>query len=69
MSKSITLKKIICTDNFDKDYIPDTLVGENIPEWYAEQIKDFLNMKLSSNNSPNFYRCVNMDYVLKKSDI
>lgn len=58
--------KIICVDNFDHegpghDHV---LVCENINEWYGGNIVEFLNNKLSGDQSPNFYRLVPNEYKL-----
>lgn len=56
--------KIICKDNFDRESVNDTLVCENVSEYYGEIIVDFLNAKLSGDYSPNFYRLVDDEYEL-----
>jgi hypothetical protein len=58
--------KIVCTDNFDREIISDTLVCENINKYHGERIVEFLNENDSGNNSPNFYTLVEDDYKLYK---
>lgn len=57
--------KIICKDNFDRENIADTVVCENINEYYGELIVDFLNKK-GGENSPDYYKLVENNYRLWK---
>jgi len=50
--------KIIKTDNFDRDYVSDKLVCENVNQYYGKHIVDFLNNKFSGDNSSDFYKLV-----------
>jgi len=59
--------KIICVDNFDRDFKSDSLVCENISKYYGEMIVKFLNEKNKDDvNNPNFYRLVEDNYKLYK---
>lgn len=59
--------KIISTDNFQRDYKSDSLVCENVSEYYGEMIVKFLNKKNEDDeHNPNFYRLVENDYKLYK---
>ena len=58
--------KLIKTDNFDRDYIPDTLIAGHIPNTYwAEKLATMLN-DLAGTSSPDYFRAVTDDYVLKE---
>jgi len=61
--------KIICVDNFDRDYESDYLVCENVEEYYGKEIVEFLNNKHSGNESPYYYRLVEDEYKLYKFEI
>jgi hypothetical protein len=56
--------KIINVDNFDRDSVSDKLVCENVSEYYGEIIVDFLNDRLSSEHSTDFYKLVDDDHKL-----
>jgi hypothetical protein len=56
--------KIIQIDNFDRDYISDVLVCENVNEYYGKKILDFLIKSLSNDTGQNYYRLVEDDYKL-----
>lgn len=56
--------KIICKDNFDRDSVSDTLVAENVSEYYAPIIVNFMNSKLSGEHSSDYFAAVPDDYVL-----
>ncbi len=56
--------KIIQIDNFDRDYISDVLVCENVNEFYGKIILDFLNKNHSTDTGQNYYRLVENDYKL-----
>lgn len=59
--------KIIVTDNFNRDYQPESLVADNIKnEDYAKTMCNALNEKFSGTHSPNFYKIVDDDYELCK---
>ena len=56
--------KIICQDNFDRDSISDTLVCENVNEFYANFIRDCLNQKFGGEHAPSFFKVVEDDHKL-----
>ena len=58
--------KIINTDNFDREDHSDSLVCENVSEFYGKIIVKALNDKLSGSTSPDYYRLVPDDYKLYK---
>jgi hypothetical protein len=58
--------KIICVDNFARDTVNDTLVCENVNEYYGKFLVNQLNDKLSGDHSPDFYKLVDDNYVLYK---
>lgn len=55
--------KIIARDNFNRDYIPDWLVAENVNEHMGSKIVNLLN-ESEGGNSPNYYDLVDDDYEL-----
>lgn len=57
--------KIICTDNYDRDYIPDRLIADNVPDYWAEKIVKFLNENIDSDGR-DYFRAVPHNYELKK---
>ena len=58
--------KIVQVDNFDRDYIPDRLIAENVSKHFEEFLVKALNEKYSSEHSPEYYRLVPDDYKLKE---
>lgn len=58
--------KIIRVDNFNRESVSDSLVAENVSEYYAKIVVKLLNEKLSGCTSPNYYRAVEDDYKLYK---
>lgn len=58
------MAKIICTDNFNRDTVSDTLVADNVSEYWGRLIVKFLNANYSSNDSPNFFKLEENDYEL-----
>jgi hypothetical protein len=58
--------KIICVDNFNRETIDDSLIAENVNEFYGNKITDFLNKEDRDPNTPNFFRLVPDDHVLFK---
>ena len=59
--------KIICTDNFNRDYVPDSLIAENLSGYWASRIVKLLN----ENTDPNgqeYYEAVSDEYVLLKME-
>lgn len=61
--------KIICTDNFDRETVSDTLVCENINLEYGNAIVEFLNDKFSGDYLDNFFQLVEDDHKLYDSSI
>lgn len=55
--------KIIAIDNFDRDWVSDALVCENVNEYYGKIIVDYLNERVGE-NSQNFYILKEDDYKL-----
>lgn len=56
--------KIIRTDNFCRDYIPDTLIEEGLTEEAAKQKVEEMNDKCDS-HGPVYFMAVADDYVLQ----
>jgi hypothetical protein len=56
--------KIISTDNFDRESVADTLIAENVHEYYAKEIAEFLQAKYGGNNASRYYKTVADDYQL-----
>lgn len=56
--------KIIQIDNFNRDTVSDNLIAENVSEFYAKAIVEFLNEKYSGETSPPFYIYRPDDYKL-----
>lgn len=56
--------KIIRVDNYAREHVSDTLVAENVHEFYGKYLVDFLNEKFSGKHSFDFYRLVPDDYKL-----
>ena len=54
------MPKIIQTDNFAREYIPEKLVCENIDNYYGQIVIDFLNGKFD--NSDLFFKLEQDDY-------
>ncbi len=50
--------KIIAVDSFNRDTESDSLICENISEYYGNQILNFLNSKYLGDESPVFFRLV-----------
>lgn len=55
--------KIIAVDNFDREYVSDHLVCENVSEYYGNAIVKFLNRE-GGDYSSYFYRLVSDDHKL-----
>jgi len=53
--------KIIGTDNYDRDYISDKLIAENVSEFWAKRIVEFMNEKYCDDT---FYKVVEDDQEL-----
>jgi len=60
--------KIICVDNFDRDYVPEHLVATGLVKFYADKIVTILNAS-EPENSPNYYKAVEDTYELRKVDL
>lgn len=56
--------KIVCSSNFDLESVSDRLIAENVLEYYGKFLVEQLNAKYSGNESPNYYKLVEDDYVL-----
>lgn len=57
--------KLICKDNFNRETISDSIIAENVDEYWAAEIKSALNDRLGE-NSPVFIDAVPEDYKLYK---
>lgn len=57
--------KIIAKDNFDRDYIDEYLLCENINSYHGKRIVEFLNSR-SHDNSPHYFELKEDDYELYK---
>lgn len=60
--------KIVCMDNFARETVSEKLVAENVPEFYAKAIAEFLNSKFGGEEAPNWYVAKPDDYQLYKYD-
>ncbi len=56
--------KIVQVDNFDRDYISDTLIAENVNKHFGEFLVKALNEKYSRGDSAEYYRLEPDDYKL-----
>lgn len=56
--------KIVIVDNFNRDYVSDRLLCENIHEHYGKAVVDFLNQQFSSNSSQDYFALRPDDYKL-----
>ncbi len=56
--------KIIRVDNMNREHISDSLVAENVNEWYAKKIIEFLNKRFSGDYAPDYFRAVPDDHKL-----
>jgi len=56
--------KIICKNNFDLETVNDRLIAENVGEFYAKDITEFLNKKYGGYTSPDYFVIVPDDYKL-----
>lgn len=57
--------KIIRSDNFNRDYISDALIAENVNEYYGNLIVKLLNTH-EGEDSLDFYKVVADEYKLYK---
>lgn len=62
------LKKIVAVDNFDRDYMGDELIAENVPEHYAQFITDALNNKFSGSTSVHYFMVKPSTYQLRERE-
>jgi hypothetical protein len=58
--------KIIKKDNFDRESIADETIAENVEDYYAGLIVDFLSRTRASDYSDWVYKAVPDDYRLSK---
>ena len=58
--------KVICTDNFGRDYISDKLIAIGVDDYDAKLIAKLLNENEKDPHTPYFYRAVPDDYKLHK---
>lgn len=58
--------KIIRVDNFARETLDDSIVCENVNDFYGKAIVNYLNGKYSGDHSPDFYRLVDDSYELYK---
>ena len=56
--------KIVQIDNFDRDYISDVLIAENVNEYFGKLIVDFLNSR-ESDTSERYFILRQDSYKLK----
>ena len=56
--------KIVQTDNFCRDNISEVLIAENVPEYYAKIILEFLLDEYTSEQGSNYYKIESDDYQL-----
>ncbi len=55
--------RVIMTDNFDRENVSDSIVAENLNEFYAELIAKLLNGK-GDDYTQEYYKAVADDYKL-----
>lgn len=61
--------KIVRVDNFDREILgvsDDKLICENVDEYYAPKILEYLNRTYSDDYSEFYFRLEADDYKLKK---
>ncbi|MBY3434858.1 hypothetical protein [Rhizobium laguerreae] len=56
--------KIISTDNFARESVADTLIAENVHDYYAKEITEFLQAKYGGENASRYYKAVADDHPL-----
>ena len=56
--------KIVAIDNFARESVADQLVAENVPEFYAESLRDFLQSKFGGEQASRYYQVFPDDHVL-----
>ncbi len=57
--------KIILTDNFNRDYIPDRLIADNMAKYWAEHIVKLLN-KETDPDGQDYFRAVPHNFKLNE---
>ena len=57
--------KIICTDNYDRDHIADTLICQNVKPHYAMTMVEALNTKFGGEHSADYFKHVPHNHKLK----
>ena len=60
--------KIIGIDNFDRDYVSDTLVCENVDKETGQYLTKCLNERYSGSIVYTYYKLVEDHYVLSVID-
>ncbi len=58
--------KVVMTDSFNRDYVADFLVAENVNNRFLKEIVDHLNNLHGGKNSQNFFIAVEDDYRLSR---
>ena len=56
--------KIINKDNFNRESMSDSVVAENVPDFYADTITEALNNKFGGERSSDYFLSVQDDYEL-----
>ena len=56
--------KIIMVDNFNRENVSDTLIAENVSEYFGKKIVKYLNNTFSGDTSPDYFKLVTNDYKL-----
>lgn len=57
--------KIVCVDNYDREYYDDVLIAENVHEYWGKKAVNLLNEN-EHENSENYFILVNDDHKLFK---
>ena len=60
--------KVIKKDNYDREHISDTLVAENVSEYFAKEIVDLLNGRFSGDSAEDYFAAVPDDHKLYEYD-
>lgn len=60
--------KIVKKDNFARESVSDSLIAENVSEYYGEIIVKCLNEKLGGRYSSDFFSLEQNDYKLFEVD-
>jgi len=56
--------KIINKDNFNRESMSDSVVAENVPDFYADTITEALNNKFGGERSTDYFLAVQDDYEI-----